>query len=79
MLFDFDGFKILEGFVKWQLEGFGINLEYICWFGMLLIECVEKELEKGLIILDYSWYLEKEDFELEFEVVDWDEGKWVFE
>lgn len=39
----------------------------------------EKESEKGLIILDHSRYLEKEDFELEFETADWDEGKRAFE
>ncbi|WP_424162068.1 CYTH domain-containing protein [Bacillus amyloliquefaciens] len=76
---DLESFKIPEGPVKRQLEGLGINSEHICWFGTLSTERAEKESEKGLIILDHSRYLEKEDFELEFEAADWDEGKRAFE
>ncbi|MBV6532351.1 CYTH domain-containing protein, partial [Ursidibacter maritimus] len=39
----------------------------------------EKILEDGLLVLDHSLYLGKEDFELEFEVKDYDKGKQAFE
>ncbi|MEW4023587.1 CYTH domain-containing protein [Bacillus sp. YAF8] len=76
---DLNSFKIPEGPVKRQLDGLGIHSEAICYFGTLSTERAEKESEKGLIILDHSRYLEKEDFELEFEAADWDEGKRAFE
>ncbi|AKF30060.1 CYTH domain-containing protein [Bacillus velezensis] len=76
---DLDVFKIPDGPVKRQLDGLGIRSEHICCFGTLSTARAEKESEKGLIILDHSRYLEKEDFELEFETADWDEGKRAFE
>ncbi|MBT2573807.1 CYTH domain-containing protein [Bacillus sp. ISL-51] len=76
---DLDGFTIPEGPVKEQLTGLGINPDLICYFGTLTTKRAEKETEKGLIVLDHSRYLNKEDFELEFEAADWDEGKQAFE
>ncbi|MDP4448672.1 CYTH domain-containing protein [Staphylococcus hyicus] len=39
----------------------------------------EKPIEGGLLVLDHSLYLGKEDFELEFEVNDYHKGKQAFE
>ncbi|UEX89559.1 CYTH domain-containing protein [Staphylococcus ratti] len=39
----------------------------------------EKHINDGLLVLDHSCYLGKEDYELEFEVTDYEQGKKSFE
>lgn len=39
---------------------------------------LEKEIESGLLVLDHSTYLGIEDYELEFEVTDYDKGAVAF-
>ncbi|WLR42954.1 CYTH domain-containing protein [Bacillus carboniphilus] len=64
-----------EGPVFDQLKELSlINQELIC-LGSLITFRTEKKLKNGLIVLDYSRYLNKEDFELEFEVKDYGQGK----
>lgn len=48
-------------------------------FGALSTERMETEYESGLLVLDASAYLDTEDFELEYEVSDYERGKQIFD
>lgn len=56
-----------------------ISVKSLKVLGALKTVRYEKVLEDGLLVLDHSLYLGKEDFELEFEVEDYDKGKQTFE
>lgn len=56
-----------------------ISVKSLKVLGALKTVRYEKVLEDGLLVLDHSLYLGKEDFELEFEVEDYDKGKQAFE
>ncbi|MBL6009052.1 CYTH domain-containing protein [Bacillus halotolerans] len=76
---DFTRFTIPKGPVEDQLKKLHIDTDAIHYFGSLATNRAEKETEKGLIVLDHSRYLNKEDYEIEFEAADWNEGKLAFE
>ncbi|KAF2422825.1 CYTH domain-containing protein [Bacillus subtilis] len=76
---DLAGFSVPEGPVKDQLHKLQIDTDAIQYFGSLATNRAEKETEKGLIVLDHSRYLNKEDYEIEFEAADWHEGRQAFE
>lgn len=63
---------------KKSLEELGIKTDNLRYFGTLTTKRAEKEYNKGLAVLDHSRYLNKEDFEIEFEVDDRKEGQMVF-
>lgn len=46
--------------------------------GELMTYRLEKEIDTNLLVLDHSIYLNKEDYELEFEVQQFDEGQQSF-
>ncbi|MRX73627.1 CYTH domain-containing protein [Bacillus lacus] len=50
----------------------------LAYFGSLTTFRAEKKYKSGLIVLDYSRYLNKEDYEIEFEVSDYDTGREQF-
>lgn len=56
----------------------GISLEDITLFGSLKTLRAEKEYKGGLLVLDNSYYLNEEDFELEYEVSDRANGEVIF-
>ncbi|KAF0821522.1 CYTH domain-containing protein [Cytobacillus firmus] len=64
--------------IKKSLEELGIKTDNLRYFGTLTTKRAEKEYNKGLAVLDHSRYLNKEDFEIEFEVDDRKEGQMVF-
>ncbi|PAE25191.1 CYTH domain-containing protein [Bacillus sp. 7894-2] len=64
--------------IKESLEELGIKTDNLQYFGTLTTKRAEKEYNKGLAVLDHSRYLNKEDFELEFEVDNRKEGQMVF-
>ncbi|MGG3623172.1 CYTH domain-containing protein [Bacillus gobiensis] len=68
-------FSIPEGQVKKQLENLEVDIMRIEYFGTLTTSRAEKKLESGVIVLDKSRYINKEDYELEFEVSDYEKGK----
>lgn len=70
--------KIPREQIKKSLEELGIKTDNLRYFGSLTTKRAEKEYNKGLAVLDHSRYLNKEDFEIEFEVDDRKEGKMVF-
>lgn len=57
-----------------QLINMDIDLTQLIILGSLKTERLEKEINGNLLVLDKSTYLDYEDFELEYEVEDYDEG-----
>ncbi|MGW7861674.1 CYTH domain-containing protein [Staphylococcus xylosus] len=57
-----------------QLTKMEIDLTKLIILGSLKTERLEKEINGNLLVLDKSTYLDFEDFELEYEVEDYDEG-----
>ena len=55
-----------------------VNLEKLQVLGALTTLRFEKRLTSGLLVLDHSIYLGIEDYELEFEVSDYEKGKKEF-
>ncbi|MGG3469840.1 CYTH domain-containing protein [Neobacillus pocheonensis] len=66
------------GNIKKIIEEIGISFSELKYFGSLLTNRVEVEYTKGLLVLDHSQYLNKEDYELEFEAENFQEGKLIF-
>lgn len=60
-------------------EEFQVQASQLQCFGSLATERAEFEYKKGLLVLDQSRYLNLEDFELEYEVSDYNSGKLAFE
>lgn len=69
---------LLEGPVKNSLYQLHIPIEELSYFGSLTTERAEKEFEGGLIVLDYSSYLNHHDYEVEYEVNEYQLGKEIF-
>jgi len=61
-----------------RLTYLNINIESIQYFGSLTTNRAETHYKNGLLVLDHSRYLNKEDFEVEFEVQDEKLGKKQF-
>ncbi|RIP35749.1 CYTH domain-containing protein [Staphylococcus gallinarum] len=57
-----------------QLKQMDISLNELTILGALTTNRVEKEISNNLLVLDHSSYLDKEDYELEYEVTDHDQG-----
>lgn len=74
-----ENLHIKDGPVKERLVSLHIPLEQLTLFGTLTTERAEKDFEDGLIVLDYSTYLNQYDYELEYEVHDYQLGKERFE
>ena len=64
-----------DGQVTERLTILGINKEDMSYFGTLSTLRAEKDHKNGLLVIDHSRYLNTEDFELEYEVTDEQEGK----
>ncbi|MDM5226570.1 CYTH domain-containing protein [Cytobacillus sp. NJ13] len=61
-----------------SIEELGIKTDKLQYFGTLATKRAEKKYMKGLAVLDHSRYLNKEDFELEYEVDNRNEGELTF-
>ncbi|AKQ72448.1 MULTISPECIES: CYTH domain-containing protein [Bacillus] len=72
---EFETFTIPHGPVYDRLKRLGIQPDELILFGTLATSRAEKKLPQGLIVLDHSRYLMVEDFEVEFEVTDYERGK----
>lgn len=57
-----------------QLLNMGIDIDSLIILGDLTTERIEKEIDGNLLVLDKNRYLAFEDFELEYEVDDYNEG-----
>lgn len=71
--------RIIEGPVKDRFSQLQIPPAELTCFGTLSTKRAEKEYKDGLIVLDYSTYLNRADFEVEYEVDDYQSGKVIFE
>lgn len=70
--------RIIPGPVREKLEMLGLPMNELQLFGALTTERAEKEYEEGLLVLDYSSYLNQTDYEVEYEVNDFERGKDIF-
>ncbi|TKD71881.1 CYTH domain-containing protein [Pseudalkalibacillus hwajinpoensis] len=70
--------QLPEGEVQEQLHNLGVHTELL-HLGSLTTHRAERTIESGLLVLDRSEYLGREDFELEFEVTKYEEGKRAFQ
>ncbi|MBT2688325.1 CYTH domain-containing protein [Bacillus sp. ISL-47] len=64
--------------IKKAIGEMGVNPENFQYFGSLSTTRAEKNYLNGLAVLDHSRYLNKEDFEIEYEVGKREEGKAIF-
>ncbi|HAQ08332.1 MAG TPA: CYTH domain-containing protein [Bacillus bacterium] len=70
--------KILDGQVKNALSDLIKEIDSLMYFGSLTTERAEFTYEEGLLVLDHSYYLNTEDYEIEYEVADAAEGFKIF-
>ncbi|EAH4450270.1 CYTH domain-containing protein [Listeria innocua] len=74
-----DGANIPVGPVRDTLKEIGINHEDLQVFGSLKTIRAEKDYKKGLLVFDKNFYGSISDFDLEYEVSDYDKGKEIFD
>jgi uncharacterized protein YjbK len=70
--------KLPNGIIQRLIEEKSIPFAKIKYIGSLVTRRVEFEYKKGLLVLDHSTYLNKQDYELEYEVEVFDEGLQAF-
>lgn len=69
-----DGISFPPGEIADKLRQLHIPLGKITFFGTLTTYRKELQYKEGLLVLDKSYYLNKQDFEIEYEVEDPDIG-----
>ena len=67
-----------EGAVNNELRQMNLRPDDLALFGSLTTKRAEIEYRKGLLVFDHSFYLGKEDYEIEYEVDDWVSGNKIF-
>lgn len=70
--------KLPTGTIHELIEATGIPLLKVEYFGSLLTNRIELPYKKGILVLDHSSYLNKDDYELEYEVEEFEEGQAAF-
>ena len=70
--------KLPEGEVKDAVLNLIKQTEALQYFGSLTTVRAEFDYKEGLLVLDHSYYLNREDYELEYEVKNESEGYKVF-
>lgn len=70
---------VIDGPVKKKLIELRVPASELIHFGSLTTQRAEKEYKGGLIVLDYSSYLNQSDYEVEYEVDDYHSGKIIFQ
>ncbi|CAH2713466.1 Putative triphosphatase YjbK [Neobacillus rhizosphaerae] len=71
--------KLPAGIIQNLLEKKDIPFSSIEYFGSLLTKRVEITYKQGLLVLDYSSYLNTDDYEVEYEVENYQEGLQSFQ
>ncbi|MFC5463991.1 CYTH domain-containing protein [Lederbergia graminis] len=61
-----------------ELRKMEIEQDEIECVGSLRTDRAEIPYKNGTLVFDHSYYLGKEDFEIEYEVANWDEGNDIF-
>ncbi|WP_102347324.1 CYTH domain-containing protein [Bacillus sp. Marseille-P3661] len=77
-LFNGSSLSTIKGEINTLISTMGIEPNDIVYLGSLRTQRAEIKLGDHLLVLDHSFYFNKEDFELEFEVKDYDIGKKEF-
>ncbi|MBS4193657.1 CYTH domain-containing protein [Lederbergia citri] len=67
-----------NGEVKDEIQKMNIPIDKFILFGTLRTDRSEVEYEKGLLVFDHSFYLGKEDFEIEYETQNREKGEKIF-
>jgi uncharacterized protein YjbK len=70
--------KLPSGLIQDLISKMGISFTSIGYFGSLKTKRVEFSYENGLLVLDHSYYLNKDDYEVEYEVENYEIGKQLF-
>ncbi|WHY78994.1 CYTH domain-containing protein [Neobacillus sp. WH10] len=70
--------RLPDGLVQQLIEEIGIPFSKLKYFGSLRTNRVEIKYKNGLLVLDHSSYLTIEDYELELEVDNYQEGLKTF-
>ncbi|MFP3360104.1 CYTH domain-containing protein, partial [Planococcus sp. SIMBA_143] len=65
----------LPELIRGELERFNIDTTQLKIYGALSTARRETDYKEGLLVLDKNSYLDTEDFELEFEVDNYDKGE----
>ena len=73
-----NGGQIMDGIVKSQISTLNVNTDDIQYFGSLITDRVEFPYLEGLLVLDFSSYLNVQDYEVEYEVSNRDSGESTF-
>jgi uncharacterized protein YjbK len=68
-----------KGIVQDRLEQLKVIVNNIEYFGSLTTRRVEFPYKNGLLVLDHSHYLNTEDYEIEYEAEDFQQGQIVFQ
>jgi len=66
--------RLPDGPIKDKIIELGVNYEEMVYFGSLATKRSEISYHDGLLVLDHSTYLNKEDYEVEYEVKDYQQG-----
>lgn len=74
----FRGDRLKNKTIRTLISDMNIDPNNIHYFGSLTTKRAEIEYEQGLVVLDHSYYLNKEDFEIEYEVSNREVGQKVF-
>lgn len=70
--------KLPDGLIRTLIEEMGLDFFQLEYFGSLKTERAEFEYREGLLVLDHSYYLNTEDFEVEYEVENYEVGQTIF-
>ncbi|MBM6618261.1 CYTH domain-containing protein [Bacillus suaedaesalsae] len=74
-----NGGPLVKGDIYKIIKNLNINPSEIRYLGTLETNRVELPYENGILVFDHSSYLNVEDYELEYEAKDYNEGKIQFE
>lgn len=69
----------LPEIITHELNAKNINAHELIVYGSLTTERFETDYKDGLLVLDQSSFLDTEDFEIEYEVTDYDQGETRFD
>ena len=74
-----DGSAKIPSTIQQLITDLQVDSHALTYFGTLRTSRAEIPYKNGLLVLDHSFYLGAEDYELEYEVTDANEGAKYFE
>lgn len=73
-----DGSGFFAPNVKEKLRQYNIPIEHLHMFGSITTDRVELPYKGGTLVFDHSFYLQQEDYEVEYETMNEQEGSVIF-